>query len=180
MRRPGYAVEADDRDRRLRITVAGAGSVGCYLGGGLARTMCDVTLLLRPALAEAIARHGLRISDLDGRDETLRPTAVGLATDPAAAFAQPDIVLVTVKSGDTEAMARLIADHAPSGVTVVSLQNGVGNVDVLLARLGAMGRVVAGMVPFNVVQTRHEGKPPRFHRATTGTILLGRSDRAGL
>src|SRR5690606_6056840 len=30
-----------------------------------------------------------------------------------------------------------------------------------------------GMVPFNVVQTRAEGRPPRFHRATSGTVLIG-------
>jgi 2-dehydropantoate 2-reductase len=69
-------------------------------------------------------------------------------------------------------MAALIAEHAPSGATVVSLQNGVGNVDVLLTRLGGMGRVVAGMVPFNVVQTHAEGSAPRFHRATSGTLLI--------
>jgi 2-dehydropantoate 2-reductase len=56
---------------------------------------------------------------------------------------------------------------------VVSLQNGVGNVDVLLSRLGGMGRVVAGMVPFNVVQTLDAGTPPRFHRATSGRVLIG-------
>jgi 2-dehydropantoate 2-reductase len=160
-------------DRSLRIVVAGAGSVGCYVGGCLALAGRDVTLLLRPALAEAVASHGLRLSDLDGADRLAAPSAVRLATDPAAAFAEADVILVTVKSGDTSAMAGLIAEHATSGATVVSLQNGVGNVDVLLARLGGMARVVPGMVPFNVVQTRAEGGPPRFHRATSGTILIG-------
>jgi 2-dehydropantoate 2-reductase len=158
---------------RLRIVVAGAGSVGCWVGGSLALEGRDVTLLLRPALAEAIARAGLRLSDLDGADRLLAAGAVRLATDPAAAFAEADVILVTVKSGDTPAVAGLISEHAPSGVTVVSLQNGVGNVDVLLARLGGMARVVPGMVPFNVVQTRAEGAPPRFHRATSGTVLIG-------
>jgi 2-dehydropantoate 2-reductase len=158
---------------RARIVVAGAGSVGCYVGGCLALAGRDVTLLLRPALAQGIARAGLRISDLDGADRLVASAGIGLATDPVAAFAQADIILVTVKSGDTAAMAGLIAEHAPSGVTVVSLQNGVGNVDVLLARLGGMARVVAGMVPFNVVQMRAEGEPPRFHRATSGTLQIG-------
>jgi 2-dehydropantoate 2-reductase len=160
-------------DRSLRIVVAGAGSVGCYVGGCLALAGRDVTLLLRPALAEAIAGAGLRISDLDGMDLRLAPSAVRLATAPEAAFAEADIVLVTVKSGDTAAMAQLIVEHGSSGATVVSLQNGVGNVDVLLARLGGMARVVAGMVPFNVVQTLAAGEPPRFHRATGGTIQIG-------
>jgi 2-dehydropantoate 2-reductase len=166
-------------DRRFRMIVAGAGSVGCYVGGCLALAGRDVTFLMRPALAEAVAGHGLRISDLDGADRLLGPSALRLAIDPAAAFAEADIVLVAVKSGDTGAMAELIAEHAPSGVTVVSLQNGVGNVDVLLAKLGGMAQVVPGMVPFNVVQTRAEGQAPRFHRATSGTIRIG-TGAAGL
>lgn len=156
-----------------RIVVAGAGSIGCYIGGCLALARRDVTLLLRPALAEIIAGQGLRISDLEGMNRVVAPAAIKLATDPAAAFAQADIILVTVKSGATQAMARLIAEHASSGVTVVSLQNGIGNVDLLLARLGAIGRIVAGMVPFNVVQSHATGEPARFHRATSGSIVIG-------
>jgi 2-dehydropantoate 2-reductase len=158
---------------RARIVVAGAGSIGCYFGGCLALAGRDVTLLLRPALAGIIASHGLRISDLDGGDRALAPSAIKLATDPAAALAGAEIVLVTVKSGDTAAMARLIAEHAPAGVVVVSLQNGVGNVDVLLASVGGIGRVVPGMVPFNVVQSHGDGAAARFHRATSGSILIG-------
>jgi 2-dehydropantoate 2-reductase len=160
-------------ERSVRMVVAGAGSIGCYVGGCLALAGRDVTLLVRPALAEVIARHGLRISDLDGADRLVAPSAVRLATDPEAAFAEAEIILVTVKSGDTKTMAGLIAEHAASGAIVVSLQNGVGNADVLLERLGGMARVVPGMVPFNVVQTRAEGAPPRFHRATSGTVLVG-------
>ena len=158
---------------QARIVVAGAGSIGCYVGGCLAHAGRDVTLLLRPALAGIIASHGLRISDLDGADRALAPSAIKLATDPAAAFAGAEIVLVTVKSGDTAAIARLIAEHAPAGVIVVSFQNGVGNADVLLAAVGGMGRVVPGMVPFNVVQSHGDGAAARFHRATSGTILIG-------
>jgi 2-dehydropantoate 2-reductase len=156
-----------------KIVVAGAGSIGCYIGGCLAQAGRDVTLLLRPSLAGIIASHGLRISDLTGANRTLPPSAVRLATDPAAAFTDVDIVLVTVKCGDTAAMARLIAGHAPDGVAVVSLQNGVGNIDALLANAGGTGRIVAGMVPFNVVQSQDEGGLARFHRATSGTILVG-------
>jgi 2-dehydropantoate 2-reductase len=154
---------------RPRVTIAGAGSIGCYVGGCLARAGRDVTLLTRPALADAIARHGLRVSELDGADDTLAPSALKVTTDAASALAQADIVLVTVKSGATPEMADAIGRHAPPGAVVVSLQNGIGNADALRARLDATHRVVAGMVPFNVVQTR-EGAAPRFHRATSGTI----------
>jgi 2-dehydropantoate 2-reductase len=155
-----------------RIVVAGAGSIGCYVGGCLALAGRDVTLLLRPALADIIAGQGLRISDLDGASRVVAPGAIKLATDPSIAFADADVILVTVKSGATAAVAGLIAEHAPSGVTIVSLQNGVGNADLLLARLGGIGRIVAGMVPFNVVQSQGSGEA-RFHRATSGTMLIG-------
>jgi len=50
-------------DRNARIVIAGAGSIGCYLGGCLALAGRRVRLLLRPILANNIALHGLRISD---------------------------------------------------------------------------------------------------------------------
>jgi 2-dehydropantoate 2-reductase len=160
-------------DGTSRIAVAGAGSIGCYVGGCLAAAGRHVALLLRPALADAIRRHGLCLSDLDGANRSLSPSAVALDTDPAAALAGARIVLVTVKCGDTAAVAELIACHAPPDAVVVSLQNGVGNLNVLRAHLVPSQRAVAGMVPFNVVQTRHEGTAPSFHRATSGTLLIG-------
>src|SRR5689334_2772171 len=114
-----------------RITVAGAGSIGCYVGGTLAREGRAVTLLMRPRLAAAIERSGLHISDIDGHDGVLSKSAVKVTVDPAKALSQAEIVLVTVKSGATAEMAKLIAAHAPARCTVVSLQNGVGNADVL-------------------------------------------------
>ena len=161
------------------IAVAGAGSIGCYVGGCLGLAGRRVTFLMRPALAEAIGRYGMRISDLDGADRTLAAGTVELTSDPASAFARADVVLVTVKSGATEEMAGLIARHARPGAIVVSLQNGVGNVDRLRAQLEAKSPVVGGMVPCNVVQTREADGRPRFHRATSGTLLIG-SGVAGL
>jgi 2-dehydropantoate 2-reductase len=155
-----------------RITVAGAGVIGCYVGGTLAREGRRVTLLVRPRLARAIVQNGLRISDVDGRDAVLSTKSIGVTADPAAAFAESDIVLVSVKSGATAEMAGLIAAHAPARCTVVSLQNGVGNADVLRAALGAGRTVVPAMVPFNVVHREEEGRPPLFHRSTGGAIQI--------
>ena len=159
-------------DRTSRIVVAGAGSIGCYVGGCLASAGRPVTLLLRPALADLIANRGLRTSSLDGADCTLPASSLSLATDPAVALAEARIVLVTVKSGATVEMADLIARHAPAGATVVSLQNGVSNPEILRAHLGAQQQPVAGMVPFNVVQIPGDDAAPRFHSATSGTMLV--------
>jgi 2-dehydropantoate 2-reductase len=76
-----------------------------------------------------------------------------------------------VKSGDTAAIADVLARHARADALVVSLQNGVGNVSVLRERLPGR-RVLAGMVPFNVI-ARGEG---RFHRATSGDIVIEQDD----
>jgi 2-dehydropantoate 2-reductase len=128
--------------------------------------------LLQPYLSEPLARHGLRITALDQSDRTIAPADLTLTTDAACAFAEADVILVTVKSGATAAMADLIAEHAGPSAGVVSLQNGLDNVEVLRRRLGPTRPIVAGMVPFNVVQMRRADAPPRFHRATSGTILV--------
>jgi len=156
------------------IVIAGAGSVGTYVGARLAASGRDVTLLLRAPLGETIAHHGLRVSDLSGRDETLPPAALRVTSDPDTALRAADVVLVTVKSHDTAEMAALIAKHAPKNIVVVSLQNGVENAAILREGLGPERRVVDAMVPFNVVQSRKDGEEPRFHRATSGTLQIER------
>jgi 2-dehydropantoate 2-reductase len=158
--------------RDTPITVAGAGSVGCYVGALLGAAGRNVTLLSRAALTEAIAQHGVRVSDLEGRDKTVPPTSLTPSADASAALRGAKIVLVTVKSRDTEDMATLIKAYTSKDAIVVSLQNGVENALVLRRILGPKRRVVAAMVPFNVVQTRTPGEAPRFHRATSGVIRI--------
>ena len=166
-------------DVTSRIVVAGAGSVGCYVGGCLALAGRRVTLLLRPILADAIALHGVRISDFAGLEAVLPASAFELSSDPQCALAAAQVLLVTVKSGATAEMAGRIAQYAPPHAVVVSFQNGVGNMETLEAHLGAARTIVAGMVPFNVVQVRNQGQAPHFHRASSGTMLVG-SGTAGL
>ncbi len=152
------------------IVVAGAGSVGCYAGGLLAAAGRNVTLLARETLAGPIARHGLRASDLHGRDVTVPADALQLSTDPIEAFDGAKVIAVTVKSHDTDTMAGLIAEHASSDAIAASFQNGVRNAEPLRRRLGP-NRVVDAMVPFNVVQAKTNAAQ-RFHRATSGTIRI--------
>lgn len=151
------------------IVIAGAGSIGCYVGGCLALAGRKVVFLARPRIAEALLGGGLRVTDLDGRDRTIKPMSV--TADPVAALANADVVLVAVKNGATEEMAALIAAHASSDVVVVSLQNGVGNADRLRAGLGSRP-VLAGMVPFNVVQSAEGDVPLHVHRASEGKVMI--------
>lgn len=156
------------------ICIAGAGSVGCFVGGVLAAAGRDVALLTRPRIVDAIARDGLSLTSFEGGRWHLQPGQIGPSDHPAI-MNRAGIVLVTVKSGDTAAMAELIAQHAPADAAIISLQNGVGNVAVLKDALPGR-HVLGGMVPFNVV-TRQDGT---VHRATSGALVIERdADNTG-
>lgn len=155
-----------------RIVIAGAGSIGCYAGGCLAAAGRRVTLLIRPHLETALRENGLKIIDLDATETIVRPERFTMASDPAMAFAEADIILVAVKSGATEEMARSIANHAPPEAIVVSLQNGVDNAETLRRNLPKNTIVISGMVPFNVVQSEQGALPLTVRRTTQGTVLI--------
>ena len=146
------------------IGIAGAGSIGCFVGGMLTAGGRRVALLARPRVIGEIETHGLRLTSFDSVDKRLAANQFALSENPDV-FADAAIVLVTVKSADTADVADQLAQHAPQDAVIVSLQNGIGNVAVLRERLGDR-RVLAGMVPFNVVAM---GKG-RFHRSSSGDI----------
>ena len=152
------------------IAVAGAGSIGCFVGGLYAAAGRRVALLARPRVISEIVEHGLRLTSFEGLERHLAANQLTLSEDPAI-LAEASVVLVTVKSPDTPDIADVIARHAPTDALVVSLQNGVGNVAVLRERLPGR-RVLAGMVPFNVIALGEA----RFHRATSGDIVIERDD----
>jgi 2-dehydropantoate 2-reductase len=155
-----------------KIVVAGAGSIGCYVGAVLADAGRDVTLLVRPARAAHIGAHGIRASDLETRNRLVGAERMTLATDATDALKSASLVLVCVKRGDTEAMGREIAAHAPASAVVLSLQNGIGNEEVL-APLVAPRPALPGVVMFNAVLEDADGsKPLTVHRATSGGIYL--------
>ena len=109
---------------RQKIAVMGAGAIGSYFGAMLARGGAEVTLIGRAAHVEAIARHGLSL-EMHDATETVRLAA---AVDPAA-MRGAHWVLFCVKSIDTEEAARAIAPHLARHAIVMSLQNGVDNVE---------------------------------------------------
>ncbi|MFD7154332.1 2-dehydropantoate 2-reductase [Kribbella sp. NPDC059898] len=147
------------------IAVYGAGGIGCYVGGRLAATGSPVTFVGRARVAAEVAAHGLRLTDYLGAD--LRVPEVAFATSPSGA-AGAELVLVTVKSAATAQAADELAGVLSPGAVVVSFQNGVRNAEVLRSRLP--GRVVAGMVPFNVLN-RGGGV---FHQGTEGKLDVQR------
>jgi 2-dehydropantoate 2-reductase len=169
------------RNGENRIVIAGAGSIGCYVGGCLALAGRRVTLLARPRVEAALRQGGLRVSDLEGRDRLVKADTFEITADPNAALREADVILVTVKSGATLDMAALIEAHARPDALVVSLQNGVDNAERLRAGLDRR-KVLAGMVPFNVVQSPEGELPLSVRRASDGKVMIenGGADLAGL
>ena len=152
---------------RLRIGVVGAGSIGCYVGGKLlAADAADVVLVGRERLRDELVAHGLTVKDYD-RDGVVVPAAkIRFATE-LDGVRDCDVILCCVKSAQTEAVARQLADVVAADAVIASLQNGVCNPERLRAHLGGR-RVLAGIVGFNVV-SRGGGV---FHRGTSGPIML--------
>ncbi|QPF75052.1 2-dehydropantoate 2-reductase [Roseateles sp. DAIF2] len=114
----------------MKVAVMGAGAVGCYYGGMLARAGHEVVLIGRPAHVEAVRREGLRLQT-QRFDERL---ALAASTEAAAA-AGAELLLFCVKSTDTEAAAAQLRPHLAPGALLLSLQNGVDNADRLRAAL---------------------------------------------
>src|SRR2546426_8092790 len=138
------------------IAVMGAGAVGCYYGGMLARAGHDVTLIARPQHVEAVQRSGLRM-ETKAFDANVPMQASAEASGARGA----KLVLFSVKSTDTERAGTALAPYVEPGAVVVSLQNGVDNAERLAATLG---RDVVPAVVYVAVEmagpghVRHHGR----------------------
>lgn len=157
----------------MRILVLGAGGTGGYFGGMLAKSGADVTFLVRPKRAEALARTGLVIRTPEGVDSLPVRTVTADRLD-----ARYDVVLLSCKAYD---LASAIADIAPAvgpGTTVVPLLNGLAHYPVLDHAFGAE-RVLGGLCHI-VASVGPEGEIVRqtaLHRLTIGERSGGLSPR---
>ncbi|MBS0466269.1 MAG: ketopantoate reductase family protein [Proteobacteria bacterium] len=150
----------------LRFAVMGAGSVGCYFGALLARAGHAVTLIGRQSHVQAVQRQGLRLQT--AAEDVHIP--IGASTE-ASGVAGADVVLLCVKSTDTEAAARQIQPHLAPGALVLTLQNGVDNDERVRAVLGPAQPVAAAVV---YVATAMAG-PGHVRHFGRGDLLIGPS-----
>ena len=145
-----------------RVAVMGAGAVGCYYGGLLARAGASVTLIGRASHVEAINANGLRFDGLKFQ-ETI---AVAASTDTAAVRAA-DLVLFCVKSTDTSAVAREIAPLIKPGALILALQNGVDNPERIAAE------VACPVIPAVVYVACNMGGPGHLRHTGRGDLVIG-------
>lgn len=145
-----------------RIVVLGAGSIGCFIGGLWQAAGLDVRFIGRSSIGTELAASGMRLTDHAGLDMNLAPADIRFSTS-AETLAGADLVLLAVKGPATQAAARDISRHAPPHAAVLSLQNGISNINLLEAALPGR-RILRGSVGFNVAH-RGEG---HWHRGTSG------------
>ena len=145
-----------------RVAVVGAGAVGGYFGGLLARAGAPVVMIGRPAFVEAVNKNGLFL-DLLQFQESVRVEA----SSDLNAVRGADFALFCVKTTDSAATAREIAPLLAPNAIVVSLQNGVDNVEQIRAasQIEALPAVVyiGASVP----------EPGRIKHAGRGDLVIG-------
>lgn len=159
-------------DSPLRITVIGAGVVGCYLGGRLARH-ADVTLVGRPHVLDPIRAVGLTVESGDGDRLQVPADALTLAESPES-VRRSDVVLVCTKAGSTAAATAQFDPYLQAGTLVVGLQSGLHSADLIRDRVD-VAPVIAGVIPFNVARTG----PATYRRTSTGEIRIAEHPLAG-
>jgi 2-dehydropantoate 2-reductase len=145
-----------------RIAVVGAGAVGGYFGGMLARAGAPVVMIGRPPFVEAVKKNGLLLDTVHFK-EKVHPDA---ASEISAARGA-EIVLFCVKTTDNAVTAKALAPLVAPGAIVVSMQNGVDNAEQIRAASGmdAISSVVyvAASVP----------EPGTIKHAGRGDLVTG-------
>src|SRR5438445_1618329 len=148
----------------MKIAVMGAGAVGCYYGGMLARAGHDVTLIARAQHVEAVRKNGLRLES-KAFDERI---ALRAAEEPSGVRGAR-VVLFSVKSTDTERAGAALAPHLDRDAVILTLQNGVDNAERLAATLG---REVVPAVVYAAVEMAGPGHVRHHGR---GELVIGPS-----
>ena len=145
-----------------KTAVVGAGAVGGYFGGLLARAGAPVVMIGRPSFVEAVERSGLFLDTLQFQERV----AVEASADMGA-LRGAEIVLFCVKTTDNAATAGQMAPLLAPDAIVLSLQNGVDNVEQLraAANLNAFPAVVyvAASVP----------EPGHIKHVGRGDLVIG-------
>lgn len=131
----------------MRIVVLGAGAVGAYYGGQLARTGHDVTCFARGANLAALRERGLEIRTPEG---AFRPHVA--ATDRIEELGPAEYAILAVKSYSLSAMAPVVRRVADQGAAIVPFLNGVETAEQLWGQGVARAAVIGGVTTISVAR----------------------------
>ncbi len=115
----------------MRIAIMGAGGVGGYVGGALAKAGNDVSFVARGSHLEAMRQKGLQMKTANG-DYTI---AVPATNDPAQ-VGIVDLVVLTVKSNQNAQAIPALLPMVGENTSILSLQNGVDSYEELAKVVG--------------------------------------------
>ncbi len=133
----------------MKILIFGAGGVGSVVGGFLARTGHEVSLLGRPWHLDVIRKNGLSISGIWG---DYRMKAFDLYTDVSQISQEEppfDLIILTVKAFDTRRAVEQLFPLMKENTMLLSLQNGLGNIETVLEKVPP-SQFLAGRLIFGV------------------------------
>jgi len=136
-----------DISGKKNIAIMGAGAIGSVIGGMLAEQGHNVTLVGRDPHMEVVSGDGLHITGIWGEHRAY-PEAV---TSPP--HKHMDIVFITVKSFDTAEAARQAMCMVGPGTAVISMQNGLGNIETA-AVIAGKERTMGAMAIFGAILGR--------------------------
>lgn len=129
----------------MRFTVVGPGAVGSLIAARLTRSGGHVCLLdYRPERAEELEHTGITVEG-DGPVWSAYPA---VSCDPTVAATGADCIIICVKAFHTTTVCRRLAPYLSERTVLLSLQNGLGNIEQLMA-LGA-GNILAGVTGMGV------------------------------
>jgi len=126
--------------KNKKILIFGTGAVGGYYGGLIAKSGHDVTFIARGNNLKVLRENGLTLIS-EGIKENIK-IKVFDATEELGIF---DYIMICVKSKDTEFAAKSIKRNVGPNTTIVSLQNGIENEEILIEILGK-DKVIGGLV----------------------------------
>ena len=143
------------------ILILGTGALATLFAARLASSGCSITMLgTWPEALSALNRDGARLMDADGREQSFPVRAIHDPKDcPGARYA-----MVLVKSWQTERVAHQLKACLADDGLAVTLQNGLGNREILAGRLGgsrvALGTITIGatLLGPGLVKAGGEGK----------------------
>lgn len=159
----------------MRVAIIGAGGVGGYFGGTLARAGHEVRLLARGEHLEAIASRGLEVRE-PGSSWTVRV----LASEDVEELAPADLAIVAVKSYSLVEVAPIVRRLAENGAVALPLLNGVEAFERLAEHGVPADRMLAGLAVISAEKTAPGviTRKSDFRRVVLGERGGGRSERA--
>jgi 2-dehydropantoate 2-reductase len=147
------------------VSVIGAGAVGGYYGARLAQHGYAVHFLMRGHSAAA-REKGLRVHSKDG-DFSLAPDQIHVHHEPGT-LPKSDLILVTIKTTANDKLPELIAPAVKADSAIVTMQNGLGNEELLAQHFG-QNKILGGMAFVCINRTA----PGEISHTDHGLIRLG-------